>query len=163
MYRRTLMVAVSAAAAAVTLYACGGSDSNNSSGSVQNRIATATPIKHVVVIYNENVSFDHYFATYPNAANPAGEPAFTPAAGTPAVNGLSGALLTANPNLTNTANGAAAANPFRLDRTQAATADQNHAYTPEQQAYDNGAADLSPNLPAKVRAVVLALSARLAR
>jgi phospholipase C len=149
MYRRTLMVAVSAAAAAVTLYACGGSDSNNSSGSVQNRIATATPIKHVVVIYNENVSFDHYFATYPNAANPAGEPAFTPAAGTPAVNGLSGALLTANPNLTNTANGAAAANPFRLDRTQAATADQNHAYTPEQQAYDNGAADLFPKFTGK--------------
>ena len=26
---------------------------------------TATPIKHVVVIFDENVSFDHYFATYP--------------------------------------------------------------------------------------------------
>ena len=24
-----------------------------------------TPIKHVVVIFQENVSFDHYFATYP--------------------------------------------------------------------------------------------------
>ncbi|HKK14433.1 MAG TPA: alkaline phosphatase family protein, partial [Gammaproteobacteria bacterium] len=36
--------------------------------------ATATPIKHVVVIFQENVSFDHYFATYPHAANPAGEP-----------------------------------------------------------------------------------------
>ena len=34
--------------------------------------ATATPIKHLVVIYQENVSFDHYFATYPQAANPAG-------------------------------------------------------------------------------------------
>ena len=112
-------------------------------------MATATPIKHVVVIYNENVSFDHYFATYPNAANPAGEPAFTPAAGTPAVNGLSGTLLTANPNFTNTANGAAAANPFRLDRTQAATADQNHAYTAEQRAYDNGAADLFPKYTGK--------------
>ena len=25
----------------------------------------ATPIKHLVVIFQENVSFDHYFATYP--------------------------------------------------------------------------------------------------
>ncbi|HML10284.1 MAG TPA: phospholipase, partial [Stellaceae bacterium] len=29
--------------------------------------ATVTPIKHLVVIFQENVSFDHYFATYPNA------------------------------------------------------------------------------------------------
>jgi len=136
---------------AIGLYACGGGNNSNpsSSQSIQNRLATATPIKHVVVIYNENVSFDHYFATYPNAANPAGEPAFTPAAGTPAINGLSGTLLTANPNFTNTANGTAAANPFRLDRTQAATADQNHAYTAEQHAYDNGAADLFPKFTGK--------------
>ncbi|HUZ65506.1 MAG TPA: hypothetical protein VMU82_17515, partial [Acetobacteraceae bacterium] len=40
-------------------------------------LRTATPIKHLVVIYDENVSFDHYFATYPKAANPPGEPAFT--------------------------------------------------------------------------------------
>src|SRR4029077_2662474 len=69
--------------------------------------------------------------------------------GTPEVNGLSGALLTNNPNFTNTANGTGAANPFRLDRTQAATADQNHAYTAEQQAYDNGAADLFPKYTGK--------------
>lgn len=145
------MVGVPTAAMAIGLYACGGGNNSNpsSSQSIQNRLATATPIKHVVVIYNENVSFDHYFATYPNAANPAGEPAFTPAAGTPAVNGLSGTLLTANPNFTNTANGTGAANPFRLDRTQAATADQNHAYTAEQHAYDNGAADLFPKYTGK--------------
>jgi len=151
MFRRALMVGVPTAAMAIGLYACGGGNtsSSSSSQSIQNRAATATPIKHVVVIYNENVSFDHYFATYPNAANPAGEPAFTPAAGTPSVNGLSGTLLTANPNFTNTANGTGAANPFRLDRTQAATADQNHAYTAEQQAYDNGAADLFPKFTGK--------------
>lgn len=39
---------------------------------------TATPIKHLVVIYDENISFDHYFATYPDATNPPGEPAFRP-------------------------------------------------------------------------------------
>ena len=38
---------------------------------------TTTPIKHVVVIFQENVSFDHYFGTYPNATNPSGEPRFT--------------------------------------------------------------------------------------
>jgi phospholipase C len=43
--------------------------------------ATSTPIKHLVVIFQENVSFDHYFGTYPNATNPAGEPSFTPAQG----------------------------------------------------------------------------------
>ena len=37
-------------------------------------LATATPIKHLVVIFNENISFDHYFGTYPVATNPAGEP-----------------------------------------------------------------------------------------
>jgi phospholipase C len=106
---------------------------------------TATPIKHVVVIYDENISFDHYFATYPNAINPAGEPAFKAAADTPWVSNLTTAhLLINNPNFTNPENGAGAANPFRLDRTEAATADQNHAYTPEQLAYDHGKADLFP-------------------
>src|SRR5262249_46499516 len=35
-----------------------------------------TPIQHLVVIFQENVSFDHYFGTYPIAANTgaAGEP-----------------------------------------------------------------------------------------
>jgi phospholipase C len=110
---------------------------------------TATPIKHLVVIYGENVSFDHYFATYPHATNPSGEPEFNAQPGTPQVNGLAGTLLSHNPNYTNTANAGGAANPFRLDRTQAATADQNHAYTAEEQAYDNGAADLFPKYTGK--------------
>jgi phospholipase C len=38
--------------------------------------STTTPIKHVVVIFQENVSFDHYFGTYPYANNPDSEPAF---------------------------------------------------------------------------------------
>ncbi len=111
---------------------------------------TATPIRHLVIIFNENISFDHYFATYPKAANPAGEPAFTAAPGTPEVNGLlQHDLLTSNPNFTNKENGADAVNPFRLDRAQAATADQNHAYTAEQQAYDGGKADLFPKYTGK--------------
>ncbi len=75
---------------------------------------TATPIKHLVVIFQENVSFDHYFGTYPNAANPPGEPSFKAAPGTPTVNGLSGALLTDNPNVTATGK---QVNPQRLDRS----------------------------------------------
>ena len=77
---------------------------------------TATPIKHLVVIFQENVSFDHYFGTYPNAANPKGEPAFFAAPGTPTVNGLAGALLNSNPNWLNAGNLTGATNPFRLDR-----------------------------------------------
>src|SRR5437868_15503273 len=60
---------------------------------------TATPIKHLVVLFQENVSFDHYFATYPHALNPPGEPHFRAAPFTPTVNGLSGPLLAHNPNL----------------------------------------------------------------
>jgi phospholipase C len=102
-----------------------------------------TPIQHVVVIFQENVSFDHYFGTYPNATNPQGQPVFKAAANTPSVNGLAGALMSSNPNL-NTANGSGATNPFRLDRSQAATSDQNHNYTPEQMAMHNGLMDLYP-------------------
>jgi phospholipase C len=105
--------------------------------------ATATPIQHLVVIFQENVSFDHYFGTYPNAPNPAGEPKFKAKADTPTVNGLTSALLNNNPNL-NPANGAAASNPFRLDRSQAVTPDQDHDYTAEQQAFDAGVMDLFP-------------------
>ena len=58
---------------------------------------TATPIQHLVVIFDENVSFDHYFGTYPYAANPPGEPAFHAKPGTPSVNGLYNAITKAGP------------------------------------------------------------------
>lgn len=96
---------------------------------------TATPIKHLVVIFQENVSFDHYFGTYPVAKNPAGEPKFVPGPNTPSVNGLTEGLITANPN---------SFNPFRLERSQAATCDQDHEYTGEQKAFDSGLMDKFP-------------------
>src|SRR5690348_445509 len=71
---------------------------------------TTTPIKHLVVIFQENVSFDHYFGTYPNALDSSGEPRFVASPDTPTVNGLTDALLFSNPNF---------ANPQRLDRSQA--------------------------------------------
>ncbi|HEY7961902.1 MAG TPA: alkaline phosphatase family protein [Solirubrobacteraceae bacterium] len=92
----------------------------------------ATPIRHLVVIFEENATFDHYFGAYPHAANPPGEPAFTARPGTPSVNGLSETLLTDNPNEDN---------PQRLDRAQALTCDQDHHYQAEQEAYDGGLMD----------------------
>jgi phospholipase C len=102
--------------------------------------STATPIKHLVVIFQENVSFDHYFGTYPHAANSDGSP-FAAAPGTPSVNGLSTALKSHNPN---------AAPPKRLDATPTGlagdaggqiTCDQDHNYSDEQQAEDGGKMD----------------------
>jgi phospholipase C len=113
-------------------------------GFAQSSTQPATPIKHLVIIFQENVSFDHYFATYPKALNPSGEPSFHALPGTPTVNGLSGGLLSNNPNFLNSANGTGATNPFRLDRSQAATADQGHAYGPEQSAVHSGLMDLFP-------------------
>lgn len=106
---------------------------------------TATPIKHIVVIFGENISFDHYFGTYPYAVNTKGEPRFNAAADTPSVNGYTAALLYNNPNFLNaTGNAAGAMNPFRLDRSEAATADQDHNYTPEQEAFHGGLMDSFP-------------------
>ena len=101
---------------------------------------TSTPIKHLVVIFDENVSFDHYFGTYPYAANTDGS-TFHAKPGTPTVNGLYtkitpsgpvGPLLTSNPNSNN---------PTRLTHSQALTCDQDHAYTPEQEAVNGGKMD----------------------
>jgi len=98
----------------------------------QTRGTTAYPVNHVVVIFQENVSFDHYFATYPLAANLPGEPSFHARRGTPSVNGLDQTLLTKNPN---------ALQPHRIGRAHVATADQEHDYAAEQQALDHGLMD----------------------
>jgi len=113
--------------------------------SSQTTAVTTTPIKHVVVIFGENVSFDHYFGTYPQAVNPPGQPRFIARQGTPTVNNyvLSPTLLSSNPNLS-VANNPGASNPFRLNRNQALTASQNHSYLPEQQSFDLGQMDRFP-------------------
>jgi phospholipase C len=98
---------------------------------------TSTPIKHLVVIFQENVSFDHYFGTYPNATNAQGQP-FTANPGTPTVNGLTNALLTANPN---------GVNPQRYSPANindVLTCDQDHNYSDEQAAFDGGKMDKFP-------------------
>jgi phospholipase C len=105
-------------------------------------LSQTTPITHVIVLFQENVSFDHYFGTYPNAQNNAGEQAFYAYPGTPSVNGLSPELLTNNPNLN--AAGTAKVNPPRFSPAQAYTCSQNHSYGPEQAALDGGLMDLFP-------------------
>jgi phospholipase C len=95
-------------------------------------VPATTPIQHVVVIFGENESFDHYFGTYPTATNPPGDPAFTAAPGTPTPDGLTPALLTANPN---------ADNPSRIPRSAALTCSQNHNYANEERAFDDGLMD----------------------
>jgi phospholipase C len=97
---------------------------------------TATPIRHLVVIFQENVSFDHYFATYPHATNADGSH-FTAAPGTPIANGLfPGGLLDHNPNSTQ---------PFRLAHSQAVTCDQDHNYADEQKSFHFGLMDKFPD------------------
>jgi phospholipase C len=112
----------------------------------------------VVVIFGENIAFDHYFGTYPHAENLPDEHPFYPAPETPLANTLATPLdpaagfvamtgvdlLLSNPNFRAAGNGADAANPFRLGPAQASTSDMNHGYTVEQLASNDGAMDLFP-------------------
>jgi phospholipase C len=107
---------------------------------------TTTPIQHVIVLFQENESFDHYFGTYPNAQNNAGEQVFTPFPGTPTVNGYSPDLLSNNPNFNNTLT--AKVNPTRLAPASAYTCSNNHSYGPEQEAVDSGLLDKFPKFTA---------------
>lgn len=105
-------------------------------GADQDDFPTRTPIKHVVVIFQENSSFDHYFGTYPHAkANNDGTKFFGGAKDdTPQVNNLERAgLLTNNLNK---------ANPFRIDRSTPNSCDQNHGYGAEQAAFHGGLMDM---------------------
>ncbi|HVJ53607.1 MAG TPA: alkaline phosphatase family protein [Aliidongia sp.] len=109
-----------------------------------------TPIQHVIVIFEENRTFDNYFGTYPNAANNPGEtswigvpaPTFTPKPNTPTVNGLTPELLTNNPNINK--NGVKV-NPIRLRPADAITCSNNNDYTSTQLSEDSGLMDRFPS------------------
>jgi phospholipase C len=128
---RDLRQCITAALSGIAILGCASADANPHSDPAR-AFVTTTPIKHLVVIFQENVSFDHYFGTYPTAANPAGEPVFHARPGTPTVNGLDDQLLNHNPN---------SANPQRLDRSEPLTCDQGHGYLQEQKAFDGGLMD----------------------
>jgi phospholipase C len=118
-------------------------DKNEGKGNDNGGMTTTTPIKYLVVIFQENVSFDHYFATYPVAANPKTEIQFNAKANTPTVNGLTQGLIQNNPN-------GPGFSPFRLDPSQNYTCDQNHDYTNEQAAFDSGLMDQFPENTAQL-------------
>jgi phospholipase C len=128
--------ALASVLAALTLTVAGPGSVLANHRSDAEHFQTQTPIKHVVVIFQENVSFDHYFGTYPHAANPGGEPAFKAKDDTPRINNLlAGGLLDENLN---------SAKPFRLSRSQAVTCDQDHDYGDEQKAFNRGLMDKFP-------------------
>src|SRR5215831_10407065 len=79
-----------------TAVACVITSVSSSIASAAPAAETTTPIQHLIVIFQENISFDHYFGTYPTALNSPGEPAFTARKGTPSVNGL-GTLVDGEP------------------------------------------------------------------
>jgi phospholipase C len=162
-------VVISGCLAAAFAFAAAGAIADERDRDDLPHIFTATPIKHLVVIFQENVSFDHYFGTYPFAQNNPGETPFHASHHTPkSINTLltpldtthnfaplvgidlinhnpnsNSAVPTLAPNNKKT-NGAGAANPFRLSPSQALTADQGHNDQPEQSAYDNGLMDGFP-------------------
>ena len=146
MVRQAMAVVLSGT---IVLAGCGSTPlpTLNPAPAVITPTTSAKVIKHIVVIFPENVSFDHYFGTYPNAANLASDATkFTAATGTPTniSNYVTNpALVTGNPNL-NPTNGAGASGPFRLSAAEAGTADQNHNYGPEQTAFDGGKMDMFP-------------------
>jgi phospholipase C len=110
---------------------------------------TATPIRHVVVIIQENRTFDNYFGTYPKAANIPGEqtwvgvpaPKFIARDDTPKVNGLTPELLKNNPNRSLTGG---PANPMRLGGADAYACSSDNGYTAEQKAAHGGLMDQFP-------------------
>ncbi|WP_213805272.1 alkaline phosphatase family protein [Granulicella sp. dw_53] len=163
MFRKLLALSLTSS---LVLSGCSSGVSSNPPGNGNgNSTPTATPttasaaIKHVVVIFGENVSFDHYFGSYPNALNLPGETKFTAATGTPVPNNYvsNPGLLTNNPNM-NGQNAAGAANPYRLSPAQALTADQDHGYTDEQGAFNNGKMDLFPLSVGSADTAALAVS-----
>src|SRR5215467_447096 len=149
MVRSRRSVALVAAGAALVLLSAGAAAASTAGSSKPVDFgSTTTPIKHVVVIFQENVSFDHYFGTYPNATNTSGQ-RFDPSHQTPTVNNLVdtkgaggvGNLLTNNPNRDDGGN---QVNPRRLDPAtinDILLCDQDHSYNDEQKAFDNGAMD----------------------
>ena len=103
----------------------------------------ATPIQHLVVIFQENISFDHYFGTYPYATNPHGRAALRSRCRTR--RGQRPERRAADQQSepeSGQRHGRRQSVP--PDRSQAATADQDHDYTPEQLAFDSGLMDLFP-------------------
>jgi phospholipase C len=62
--------AIGAAVLGISVSSASSGSSDPASVAATAAVPTTTPIKHVVVLFDENISFDHYFGTYPFATNP---------------------------------------------------------------------------------------------
>ena len=107
---------------------------------------TTTPIKHVILVTLENVSFDNMFGTYPIAQNLPGEIPFFPLPGTKVPdNLLTIDPLTGTNYLTNNRNvgqnGTGHVNPQRLAPDQELTNFESNGYTRTQIDVHNGLMD----------------------
>jgi phospholipase C len=135
--RRAGVATLAIGATVAAVLAGPGTGTSLANPRAQRAHAARTPIKHLVVIFQENVSFDHYFGTYPDAYNTSGQP-FHAKPNTPRVDGLTPYLLQSNPN---------GVNPRRYDPTDVndvLTCDQDHDYNAEQRSFDNGKMDRFP-------------------
>ena len=120
-------------------------------------LATATKIKHLVVVFGENISFDHYFAHLSNRAENPDEVPFVGAANADR-NGLVTPLDVTSGFTPIAGIESAQRQPNREQHRQRHGRRQSvppgpgpggdhgpgHNYKPEQQASDNGAMDLFP-------------------
>lgn len=145
--RELLNLGASAAAAelaSLALQGCGGSSLGAPPAS--SACSKVTDIEHVIILIQENRSFDHYFGSYPgvrgfsdqNAAFQQADPANT-------ANSPIGALL-----------------PFHLDTVAtnaACTPDITHDWVPQHQSWNNGAMNgfVSSRLPINPNDAVLSM------
>ncbi len=107
---------------------------------------TRTPIKHVILLLQENVAFDSMFGTYPIAQNLPGENPFFPLPGTQIPDNLltidpltGGNYLTTNRNVGQ--NGQGKVNPQRFAPNQELTSFESNGYTRLQIDVHNGLMD----------------------
>src|SRR5580704_14069041 len=133
--RREMLKTAAAAGAGSLLAGCGAV--NRLTGSIGGgTCAKLTDIDHVVILMQENRSFDHYFGGYKGVRGFADQsPAFQQADSANTANPPIGTLL-----------------PFHLDTSTgngACTHDITHDWVPQHQSWDNGAMDqfVSAHLP----------------
>ena len=107
--RRKKYVAAAGAAVAVGVAAIGLSVSSASPSATAALPKASTPIKHVVVLFDENISFDHYFGTYPTPPTRPTSRSSSRLRVRRTSTASNNTLLTANPN---------SDLPARLDRTR---------------------------------------------
>ncbi|MGH9560740.1 MAG: phospholipase C, partial [Terracidiphilus sp.] len=136
--------AAAAELASLILNGCGASSSGASPG--PSACATLTDIKHVVILIQENRSFDHYFGSYKG------------------VRGFSDASLAfQQPDPSNTASSPVGKLlPFHIDNSKlsaACTPDITHDWVPQHQSWDNGAMDgfVTSRLPINANDAILSM------